>query len=87
VGKGADLSPIENLWDTLEHRVRGKTERPKNTTELAAALREAWGSIAAEECAHLVHSVPRRVAAVIKARGLLRVTKEKRVFNSIYLLC
>jgi hypothetical protein len=69
IGKGADLSPIENLWDLLEIRIRARSPKPQNTDELSKALHEEWSNLEPERCRRLVDSLPRRVLAVIKARG------------------
>lgn len=64
-----DLNPIEHLWDELERRLRARTSRPNNTTELFAALKEEWSKIPIETCRSLVDSLPRRIEAVIAAKG------------------
>ncbi len=57
-----DLNPIENLW-----KMRNK--RPKNADELKATVKETWASIPPQQCHKLITSMPRRIEAVIKAKG------------------
>jgi transposase len=68
-GKGADCSPIENLWDHLERQIRKPEAKFKNVGELTEALQKAWSEIPAEVCANLAASVPRRLKAIMKAKG------------------
>lgn len=62
-----DLSPIEHLWYIL----KVKTSKFKMTSKetLRKKIVEVWNSLTQEECFNLVASMPRRVRAVIKARG------------------
>jgi transposase len=64
-----DLNPIEHLWDVLERRVRLRNPKTKNKVQLFDALQEEWRNLAPETYAKLVHSMPRRVDAVIRANG------------------
>ncbi|GFW37391.1 transposable element Tcb2 transposase [Trichonephila clavipes] len=63
-----DLNPIENLWDVLEQGVKGHHTAPTNLTELWKALANIWQVVPEDLFQKLVESMPRRVAAVIKAR-------------------
>ena len=67
--KSPDLNPIEHLWDQLDRRVRQRQQVPRTLRELAAALQEEWRRIPQERIQRLIRSVPRRVQAVIRARG------------------
>ncbi len=61
-----DLNPRENIWGI----VRGKWEmRPENADELKATVNETWASIPPQQCYKLITSMPRRIEAVIKAKG------------------
>jgi hypothetical protein len=64
-----DLNPIEHLWDVLDRRVRGRQNTPKNKTELMDVLVEEWQKIEPEILKNLVESMPRRIQAVIDAKG------------------
>ncbi len=61
-----DLNPIENLW--VLSRGRWET-RPNNADELKATVKETWASIPPQQCHKLITSMPRRIEAVIKAKG------------------
>ncbi len=63
----SDLNPIENLWGTVKRKMRNK--RPKNADELKATVKETWASIPPQQCHKLITSMPRRIEAVIKAKG------------------
>ncbi|KAK3510395.1 hypothetical protein QTP70_005865 [Hemibagrus guttatus] len=62
-----DLNPIENLWGIVKRKMRNK--RPKNADELKATVKEPWASIPPQQCHKLITSMPRRIEAVIKAKG------------------
>ena len=57
--QGADLNPIEHLWDNL----------PKSVPDLTNALVAEWKQVPAAMFQHLVESLPRRVETVITAKG------------------
>ncbi len=61
-----DLNPVENLC-IVERKMRNK--RPKNADELKATVKETWASIPPQQCHKLITSMPRRIEAVIKAKG------------------
>lgn len=62
-----DLNPIEHLWHYLEVEIRKR--HISNKKELEKALREEWEKIPPSFCADLVASMPRRIQAVIAAKG------------------
>ena len=62
-----DLNPIENLWGIVKRKMRNT--RPHNTDELKSAIKSTWASITPQECHRLIMSMPRRIDAVIRARG------------------
>ncbi len=62
-----DLNPIENLWGIVKRKMRNK--RPKNADELKTTVKETWASIPPQQCHKLITSMPRRIEAVIKAKG------------------
>ena len=65
-GQSPDLNPIEHLWEVLFRKVQNK--KPSNLDALWQLLHEAWVAIPADTIQHLVHSMPRRCAAVIAAK-------------------
>ncbi len=62
-----DLNPIENIRCIVKRKMRNK--RPKNADELKATVKETWASIPTQQCHKLITSMPRRIDAVIKAKG------------------
>ncbi len=62
-----DLNPTENIWRIVKRKMRNK--RPKNADELKATVKETWASIPPQQCHKLITSMPRRIEAVIKAKG------------------
>ena len=63
-----DLIPIEHRWDELERRLRARPNRPTSVPDLTNALLAEWKQVPAM-FQHLVESLPRRVEAVIAAKG------------------
>ncbi len=61
-----DLNPIENLC-IVKRKMRDT--RPNITDDLKAAIKATWASITSEQCHRLIASVPRRIDAVIHAKG------------------
>ncbi len=62
-----DLNPIENLWGIVKRKMRDT--RPNNADELKATVKETWASIPPQQCHKMITSMPRRIEAVIKAKG------------------
>ena len=62
-----DLNPIEHLWRDLKIAVQRRS--PSNLTELERICREEWEKLPKYRCAKLVASYPRRLDAVITAKG------------------
>ena len=63
-----DLNPLEQLWAVLKRRV-GAQPAPATVEQLWERVEREWWSIDPELCRRLVASMPRRIEAVIKARG------------------
>ncbi len=62
-----DLNPIDNLWGIVKRKMRDT--RSNNADELKATVKETWASIPPQQCHKLITSMPRRIEAVIKAKG------------------
>ena len=62
-----DLNPIENLWAVVDSDVKKK--KPRNLDELWKVIKESWDAIPADYCRKLVHSMPKRIAEVLKVKG------------------
>ncbi len=62
-----DLNPIKNLLGIVKRKMR--YARPNNAEELKATIRATWALITPEQRHRLIDSMPRRIAAVIQAKG------------------
>ena len=68
-----DLNPIEHLWQHL--RKFGECpEPPKDILELWESVEQEQEAILASFCKDLMESMPRRVAAVTRAKGAAQST-------------
>ncbi len=62
-------NPIEHLWDVVEREIWIMDVQPTNLQQLRDAIMSIWGKISEECFQHLVESMPRRIKAVLKAKG------------------
>ena len=62
-----DLNPIEHLWEVLFRKVERR--KPGSLKSLWQLLHAAWQAIPVETVQNLVHTMPRRCAALIAAKG------------------
>jgi len=62
-----DLNPIENLWADVQKRMDMTPVSTK--AELEALIIRAWEATSIKLCSKLAHSMPKRIAAVIKKNG------------------
>lgn len=64
-----DLNPIEHLWNYIKERLKEYPEPPMGILELWDRIQDEWNKIPAKICQDLIESMPRRMAAVIEAKG------------------
>jgi transposase len=65
-----DLNPIENMWALLKRRLNDYETATKGMNELYERVTEVWyDQMKPEECQKVIESMPRRIQAVIKAKG------------------
>lgn len=64
-----DLNIIEPLWGILEDKLRRRFPPPRTLPELATFLQEEWVRIPVTVVHDLYLSIPRRIQAVIHAKG------------------
>jgi len=57
----------EHLWDVVEKELCERD--PTNLHQLQDAILSIWANICKECFQHLVESMPRRIKAVLKAKG------------------
>ncbi len=67
-----DLNPIEHVWDHVKRQLNAENLSrgyPANREELWERISRVWVALEPDYFRGLVHSMPRRIAAVIKNRG------------------
>ncbi|GFW04315.1 transposable element Tcb2 transposase [Trichonephila clavipes] len=64
-----DLNIIEHLWGCLENKVRARFPPPRTLFELETVLHEEWVQIPMNFVQDLYFLIPRRMQAVIQAKG------------------
>lgn len=62
-----DLNPIEHMWGRVKRELRGR--RFKNGDECWQAVQEVWKATPLDFVIKLIDSMPRRINAVILAKG------------------
>lgn len=66
-----DQNPIENLWSYLKRALlHDYSSPPSNVNVLWERVQEQWEKLSPDYCATLVRSMPNRLAALRKAKGL-----------------
>ena len=76
-----DLNPIEHLWRDLKIAVQQRS--PSNLTTLERTCREEWEKLPKYMCAQLVVSYPRRLKALIAAKGASTKYRVKGLNNYV----
>ena len=64
-----DLNPIEHLWHYLKKKLNEYENPPHSLHELWERVEREWNAIDKSVCQGLIESMPRRVAAVLNAKG------------------
>lgn len=67
--RSPDLNPIENVWAYMKTKLTKLSPKPRNISELWTKLVGIWQDISSEMCRNLINSMPKRVGAVIEAKG------------------
>lgn len=67
--KSPDVNPIEHLWSDMSRELSTMDNPPQTLPELRRVLRQIWADITHDRLQTLVDSMPRRLEAVIAARG------------------
>jgi transposase len=63
-----DLNIIEPLWSVLGTRVRNRFPPPASLKQLEGVIQDEWYKIPLETVHTLYESIPRTIAAVLKAK-------------------
>jgi len=67
-GSSPDLNPIENCWTHVKRQVSNMS--PTSLPDLRSKILQVWvNHITPEYCQELIHSMPRRIAAVLANKG------------------
>ena len=64
-----DMSPIEQVWDALDLRVRQHVPVPANIQQLCTAIEEEWDNIPQATINSLINSMQRRCVVLHEANG------------------
>ena len=64
-----DLSPIEYTWNHLKRCLLDYKNASIGVHQLWERVVEQWGKIDEEQCQKWIESMPRRIEAIIKAKG------------------
>ena len=64
-----DLNCIEHTWGHLKKCLSGYERAPTGVYQLWDRVVVEWGKISVEKCQKWIESMPRRIQAVIKAKG------------------
>ncbi|GBL94520.1 Transposable element Tc1 transposase [Araneus ventricosus] len=64
-----DLNPMEHIWDVMERQLRAQTPPCPNISTLRDRCLDIWYNLSPVMYQKLVASMPRRVVAVLKAKG------------------
>ncbi|KFM68178.1 Transposable element Tcb2 transposase, partial [Stegodyphus mimosarum] len=67
--RSPDMNPIEHLWDIIERSVRAQNPALSTLSQLSMSIEAAWLNIPAGDFQRLVESMPRRIAALRRAKG------------------
>lgn len=62
-----DMNPIEHLWAILKRNLRN--HQPSNKKELCEIVATEWHKLKPEDTQALIESMPRRISALIQAKG------------------
>ena len=63
------LNPIEHLWHHIKLQLCKYEAPAKGVWQIWERVAEVWNDIEPDVCQNLIESMPRRVEAVIKAKG------------------
>jgi transposase len=64
-----DLNPIEHLWYRLKRQLAAYKTEARSIDELWERVQTEWEKIPVDACVELIEGMPKRIAAVVKAKG------------------
>ena len=62
-----DMNVIEHLWSIIKQKIAKR--KPSNLEQLDEAIKKEWNQFDSKFTNSLVESMPRRILALLKARG------------------
>ncbi|GBO24031.1 hypothetical protein AVEN_128700-1 [Araneus ventricosus] len=65
-----DLNPMEHIWDVMDRQLRSQTQPCPNILTLSDLCLDIWYKLSLVMDKKLVSSMARRVAAILKAKGV-----------------
>ena len=66
-----DINIIENVWRSIKLRLERRLEDIRNRADLIRIVKEIWADIGSDDSKSLYNSIPKRLKAVIKAKGFI----------------
>lgn len=66
--RSPDMNPIEHVWDFLKRTIQ-RENPPQNVMQLRQAIADAWQRLPQDFLRRLILGMPRRVSALLRARG------------------
>lgn len=67
--RSPDLNPIEHVWQYIKRRLNSRDNKAENLRELRQRILDEWREMPQDFLDSLVRGMPRRLSAVIGARG------------------
>jgi len=64
-----DMNPIEHLWAIMKRKLNKYENPPNGMIQLWERIKTIWNNIDEDICINLIESMPRRIEAVLKAKG------------------
>ena len=64
-----DINPIEHLWAIIKRKLNEYEQPPNGMIQLWERIKAIWSNIDEDICMNLIESMPRRIEAVLKAKG------------------
>jgi hypothetical protein len=64
-----DINPIEHLWAIIKRKLNEYEQPPNGMIQLWERIENIWNDIDEDICMNLIESMPRRIEAVLKAKG------------------
>ena len=67
--RSLDMNPVENLWELLDCRLRGRPHIPQTLAELRQVLVDEWHDIPQVDITNLIGNMRRRCTELLRVNG------------------